>query len=53
MKKKAKKKEQSIFESIRKPTAPPSQKIGNNKPDDKAHPAGRKIKHKKPQSTDE
>lgn len=53
MKKKPKKGESPIFDSIRKPTAPPSKKIGNNKPDEKAHPARRKVKHKKPSLTDE
>ena len=36
-----------LFDSIRKPIAPPAQKIGKNKPEEKAHPARRKIKHKK------
>lgn len=36
-----------IFDSIRKPTAPPGQKIGENKPEEKARPSLRKIKHKK------
>jgi hypothetical protein len=45
--KKKKKTEQPIFDSIRKPTAPPSQKFGSEKPEEKAHPAQRKTKHKK------
>ena len=53
MKKKSHKTERSIFESIRKPTAPPTQKIGKNKPDEKVHPARRKEKHKKTELTDE
>jgi hypothetical protein len=36
-----------IFESIRKPTAPPGQKFGQEKPEEKIHPSRRKIKHKK------
>ena len=36
-----------MFDSIRKPVAPPSQKIGEEKPESKIHPAGRGIKHKK------
>ena len=36
-----------IFDSIRKPTAPPSQKIGENKPEERARPSLRKVKHKK------
>jgi len=41
-----KKKRTSIFESIRKPTAPPSRKIDPNKPAEKLYPSGRKSKHK-------
>jgi hypothetical protein len=36
-----------VFDSIRKPTAPPSHKLGQDKPEEKVHPAGRKSKHKK------
>jgi hypothetical protein len=45
--KKKKKPEQPIFDSIRKPTAPPSKKFGENKPEEKARPSQRKTKHKK------
>jgi hypothetical protein len=45
--------ERPIFDSIRKPVAPPGQKIGKDKPEEKAHPARRKVKHKKPENTDE
>lgn len=45
--KKKKKPAQPIFDSIRKPTAPPSQKFGQDKPEEKAHPSNRKSKHKK------
>lgn len=45
--KKNKKPERPIFDSIRKPIAPPTQKIGQDKAAEKIHPAGRKIKHKK------
>lgn len=45
--KKNKKPEQPIFDSIRKPTAPPSKKFGEDKPEEKVHPSQRKIKHKK------
>jgi len=46
---KTKKKDQSrpIFDSIRKPTAPPGQKFGAEKPEDKHLPSQRKAKHKK------
>jgi len=35
-----------VFDSIRKPTAPPSRKIGDEKAEARAHPAERKTKHK-------
>lgn len=50
--KKKKKEENKIFDSIRKPTAPPSKKIGKDKPDEKVNPSLRKAKHKK-KDTDE
>jgi hypothetical protein len=45
--KQKKKPEQPIFDSIRKPTAPPSKKFGPDKPEEKAHPSQRKTKHKR------
>lgn len=36
-----------VFDSIRKPGAPPGHPIANAKPDEKARPAGRKAKHKR------
>jgi len=48
MKKKTRKDDRMVFDLIRKPTAPPSRKFGEEKPDAKARPAGRKAKHKKP-----
>lgn len=36
-----------VFDSIRKPIAPPSRKFGKPKPEEKAHPTLRKTKHKK------
>ena len=45
--KKKKKPKRPIYDSIRKPTAPPSVKFGKDKPDEKVHPALRKTKHKK------
>ncbi len=44
---KSKKDDRKIFDSIRKPTAPPSRTFGEEKPDERAHPSGRKVKHKK------
>ena len=51
--KKKKKPERPIFDSIRKPTAPPTQKIGKEKPEEKIYPSRRKIKHKKKQDSGE
>ena len=50
--KKSKKPERPIFDSIRKPIAPPSRKIGKDKPEEKINPAQRKIKHKKHEDTE-
>lgn len=36
-----------VFDSIRKPTAPPGKKFGEDKPEDRARPSLRKTKHKK------
>lgn len=36
-----------IFDSIRKPTAPPAKKFGDEKPDEVARPSMRKAKHKR------
>lgn len=47
-----KKKEMPVFDSIRKPTAPPSRKIEERRPEEKIHPAGRKSKHKNTQRPD-
>jgi hypothetical protein len=50
--KKKKKKERPVFDSIRKPTAPPSKKIGTDKPEEKAIPSRRKAKHKKKETSE-
>lgn len=50
--KKKKKVERPVFDSIRKPIAPPGQKFGKAKPDEKASPAQRKVKHKKHEDTE-
>jgi hypothetical protein len=36
-----------VFESIRKPNAPPGHPMSRAKPDEVARPAGRKAKHKR------
>lgn len=46
-KKRAKADEPGIFVGIRKPTAPPSRKMRDEKLSEKADPARRKSKHKK------
>ncbi|HEX8652122.1 MAG TPA: hypothetical protein VF708_14875 [Pyrinomonadaceae bacterium] len=39
--------ERPVFEAIRKPVAPPGHPLGRAKPEDRAHPAQRKAKHKR------
>lgn len=43
----SKKDTRPIFESIRKPGAPPGHPMTHAKPDEKARPAQRKAKHKR------
>jgi hypothetical protein len=52
-KKKRKRDERPVFDSIRKPTAPPSRKFGSDAPDEKLRPSLRKIKHKREPEIDE
>ncbi len=52
-KKRKKKDERPVFDSIRKPVAPPTRRIGTGeRPEEKIHPAGRTIKHKKQDDAD-
>jgi hypothetical protein len=37
-----------VFDSIRKPLAPPGHPLTRAKPEERAHPAERKAKHKRP-----
>lgn len=37
-----------LFDAIRKPVAPPGQVLSRAKPEERAHPAERKVKHKRP-----
>jgi len=46
-KKKGKGAERPVFDSIRKPTAPPTRKFGGETADEKRLPSLRKVKHKK------
>ena len=49
---KKKSSERQIFDSIRKPLAPPGHPLTHAKPDEKARPSQRKAKHKrKPEET--
>jgi len=43
---KKKKTVRPVFDSIRKPTAPPGGKMGAEKPEERAMPSLRKTKHK-------
>ena len=47
----SKKDARPIFESIRKPGAPPGHPLTHAKPDEKARPAQRKAKHKRKPET--
>ena len=42
-----KREERPLFDSIRKPVAPPGHPLARAKPEDRAHPAERKAKHKR------
>jgi len=44
--------ERPVFDSIRKPTAPPGRKFGSDKPEAKRLPSLRKVKHKKTREYD-
>jgi len=44
---KPKPEERPVFDSIRKPTAPPARRFGKDLPDSVRHPSLRKEKHKK------
>lgn len=45
------KSERPLFSAIRKPQAPPGHPLSQAKPEERAHPAGRKAKHKQRPST--
>ncbi|MCA1633377.1 MAG: hypothetical protein LC802_06550 [Acidobacteria bacterium] len=36
-----------VFDSVRKPVAPPGHPINRAKPEERAHPAERTVKHKR------
>ncbi|MFN0140134.1 MAG: hypothetical protein ACKVQW_08620 [Pyrinomonadaceae bacterium] len=52
-KRKTKRDDRPVFDSIRKPTAPPSRKFGNSVPEEKLRPSLRKVKHKKNPASEE
>ena len=43
-----KREERPLLDSTRKPAAPPGHPISRAKPEGRAHPAERKVKHKRP-----
>ncbi len=43
----SKREERPLFDSIRKPVAPPGHPLSRAKPEERAHPAERKVKHKR------
>jgi hypothetical protein len=43
----SKREEHPLFDSIRKPVAPPGHPLSRAKPEGRAHPAERKVKHKR------
>ena len=48
-----KREERPLFASVRKPVAPPGHPLSRAKPEDRAHPAERKAKHKRrPENAD-
>ena len=42
-----KREDRPLFDSIRKPLAPPGHPLSRAKPEGRAHPAERKVKHKR------
>lgn len=50
--KRRKRTDPNLFEGIRKPIAPPTKKLGDDRPEEKVHPAQRKLKHKKKNEAD-
>ena len=44
----SKREERTLFDAIRKPAAPPGHPLARAKPEGRAHPAERKVKHKRP-----
>ena len=42
-----------LFDAMRKPIAPPGHVLGQAKPEERVHPAQRKVKHKRTPIKDE
>jgi hypothetical protein len=49
---KKKTEDRPVFDSIRKPTAPPTQKFGGPRSEEKLRPSQRKAKHKNEPETE-
>jgi hypothetical protein len=47
-----KREERPLYDSVRKPVAPPGHPLTRAKPEERAHPAERKVKHKRPPEGD-
>jgi hypothetical protein len=45
------KNERPLFSTLRKPQAPPGHPLSQARPEERAHPAGRKAKHKQRPTT--
>jgi hypothetical protein len=45
--------ERPVFDSIRKPVAPPTRKFDDDDREEKVHPSLRKTKHKRPPQLDQ
>ncbi|HEX6183297.1 MAG TPA: hypothetical protein VFZ44_05250 [Pyrinomonadaceae bacterium] len=43
-----KREERTLLDTVRKPVAPPGHPLSRAKPEGRAHPAERKVKHKRP-----
>jgi len=46
--KRSQQQQRPVFETIRKPVAPPGHPLSHAKPEERVHPAERKVKHKRP-----
>ena len=49
----SRKSERGLFETIRKPVAPPGHPLSHVRPEERVHPAERKAKHKRREDASE